>query len=219
MAASGVQSLRFALYWGAFQPYATWNDVPAAQRAQFSERRRRQRPDPVRAARHARRRRRGRGLSLLPSVLAAPPWDGKGPSNANTLIPRRTAPYANFLTVAHPSVRTTRHLLADAPSEAGDPLVADLERAESSTSLWPTQPFAQDYVTLLRVAHAAIKQADPGAKVVLAGFPSAPGFTSWDYLNQVYRIRRARGQFDVAAVHPYTKQPAGVITIIGLMRR
>ncbi len=68
-------------------------------------------------------------------------------------------------------------------------------------------------------AHAAIKQADSSAKVVLAGFPSAPGFTSWDYLNQIYAITGARGLFDVAAVHPYTKRPAGVITIIGKMRQ
>ena len=218
MAASGVQSLRFALYWGAYQPYASWNDVPADQRALFSN----DGVDSVPtqfgpldtlvgdAAR--------RGLSLLPSVLAAPQWDGKGPSNANTLIPQRTGPYANFLKVLirrygpqgtfwqshHPKLAIRQWQIWNEPNEL---------------SLWPTQPFAHDYVTLLRAAHAAIKQADPGAKVVLAGFPSAPGFTSWDYLNQIYKIKGARSQFDVAAVHPYTKQPAGVITIIGLMRK
>ncbi len=218
MASSGVQSMRFALYWGAFQPYATWNDVPAAQRAQFSSDGVDNVPTQFGALDTLVADAAGSGISLLPSVLAAPPWDGKGPANAITQIPRRTAPYANFLTVLirrygprgtfwqthHPKLAIRSWQIWNEPNE---------------TSLWPTQPFAKDYVSLLRVAHAAIKQADPSAKVVLAGFPSAPGFTSWDYLNQVYRIRGARGQFDVAAVHPYTKQPAGVITIIGKMRQ
>ena len=218
MARSGVQSVRFALYWGAIQPYATTNDVPADQRSQYSS------DGVVRvptnwapldaivgdAA--------GRGLSLLPSVLAAPVWDGKGPSGANTLIPQRAGLYANFLRALilrygphgtfwrthHPKYAIRSWQIWNEPNE---------------TSLWPTQPFAKDYVALLRSAHTAIKRADPSAKVVLAGFPSAPGFTSWDYLNQVYAVKGARGQFDVAAVHPYTKQPAGVITIIQKMRQ
>ena len=218
MARSGVQSVRFALYWGAIQPYATINDVPADQRAQYSS----DGVDSVPtnwvpldtlvgdAA--------SRGLSLLPSVLAAPAWDGKGPPGANTLIPQRTGPYANFLKALvlrygprgsfwrthHPKLAIRSWQIWNEPNE---------------TSLWPTQPFAKAYVALLRAAHQAIKQADPSAKVVLAGFPSAPGFTSWDYLNQVYAVKGSRGLFDVAAVHPYTKQPAGVITIIGKMRQ
>ncbi len=218
MARSGVESVRFALYWGAIQPYATINDVPADQRSQYSS----DGVDTVPtnwapldtlvgdAA--------SRGLSLLPSVLAAPVWDGKGPSGANTLIPQRTGPYANFLRALilrygprgtfwrthHPKDAIRSWQIWNEPNE---------------TSLWPTQPFAKDYVALLRAAHAAIKRTDPSAKVVLAGFPSAPGFTSWDYLNQIYAVKGARGLFDVAAVHPYTRQPAGVITIIQKMRQ
>ena len=130
MARSGVQSVRFALYWGAIQPYATINDVPADQRAQYSS----DGVDSVPtnwvpldtlvgdAA--------SRGLSLLPSVLAAPAWDGKGPPGANTLIPQRTGPYANFLKALVLRYGSARLVLADPSPEAGDPLLADLERAE-----------------------------------------------------------------------------------------
>jgi hypothetical protein len=79
---------------------------------------------------------------------------------------------------------------------------------------WPIQPFAPSYVALLRAAHAAIKRADPGAKVVLAGFPNA----SWKRLAEVYKIAGSRHLFDVVDVHPYTKQPAGVIEILKLVR-
>ena len=81
-------------------------------------------------------------------------------------------------------------------------------------SFWPTRPWEKDYVALLRAAHAAIKQADPGAKVVLAGLPNF----SWLYLKSIYKVPGARAAFDVAAVHPYTADPAGVITIIKFFR-
>jgi hypothetical protein len=218
MASSGVQSMRFALYWGALQPYASWNDVPADQRADFSSDGVDNVPTEFGALDTLVADAAGSGISLLPSVLAAPSWDGKGPPNATTGIPRRTGPYANFLTALirrygprgtfwqshHPKLAIRSWQIWNEPNE---------------TSLWPTQPFAKDYVSLLRAAHGAIKRADPGAKVVLAGFPGAPGNTPWGFLAEVYAVKGAGGQFDVAAVHPYTKQPAGVITIIGKMRQ
>jgi hypothetical protein len=80
---------------------------------------------------------------------------------------------------------------------------------------WPKQPFAPSYVALLRAAHQAIKAADPGAQVVLGGLPD----TSWLSLKSIYAIRGARKLFDVVALHPYTKQPQGVITILKLVRQ
>jgi hypothetical protein len=79
---------------------------------------------------------------------------------------------------------------------------------------WPTQPFARSYVALLGAAHSAIKRADRGARVVLAGVPNF----SWQVLNSIYRVRGSRGLFDVVDVHPYTKRPAGVIKILQLVR-
>jgi hypothetical protein len=75
---------------------------------------------------------------------------------------------------------------------------------------WSVQPFAAAYVKLLAAARAALKAADPGAKVVLAGFADF----SWQYLAEVYRVHGARQLFDVAAIHPYTAKPSGVIEIL-----
>jgi hypothetical protein len=78
------------------------------------------------------------------------------------------------------------------------------------TSYWSVQPFAPGYVQLLAAAHTAIKAADPGAKVVLAGLADF----SWRYLAQIYAVHGASQLFDIVALHPYTAQPQGVITII-----
>ena len=81
-------------------------------------------------------------------------------------------------------------------------------------SYWSVSPsWAPSYVRLLRSAHAAIKRADPGAKVVLAGLPNYV----WTDLAKVYAAG-GRNLFDVVAVHPYTKVPSGVITILRLVR-
>ena len=69
-------------------------------------------------------------------------------------------------------------------------------------------------MALLRAAHTAIKRADPHAKVVLAGMPNY----SWVQLKAFYKVRGARRQFDVVAVHPYTAQPDGVIAILQRVR-
>ncbi len=66
---------------------------------------------------------------------------------------------------------------------------------------WDKQPFQRSYVSLLRAAHSAIKQADPNAKVVLASMPNF----SWKQLAGIYKIHGARKLFDVVGVHPYTK--------------
>jgi hypothetical protein len=57
---------------------------------------------------------------------------------------------------------------------------------------------AADYVALLRVAHPAIKNADPAATVVLAG----PSYNDTGWLAEAYAAG-AGGRFDVLATHPY----------------
>ena len=67
---------------------------------------------------------------------------------------------------------------------------------------WSDQPFAADYVALLRDAGAAIKAVDPGAKIVLAGLVG----TSWTALQTVYQAG-GKSLFDVVAIHPFTLDP------------
>jgi hypothetical protein len=68
---------------------------------------------------------------------------------------------------------------------------------------------------MLSAARVAIKSADPSAKIVLAGMANY----SWIDLSKVYKVQGARSLFDVVAIHPYTKTPRGVITILSYVRR
>jgi arabinogalactan endo-1,4-beta-galactosidase len=82
------------------------------------------------------------------------------------------------------------------------------------TFYWPRRPFAPSYVALVRAAHQAIKSADAGAKVVLAGMPNL----AWQYLEDIYKVSGARSAFDVASVNPYTVQPKNVIVFLQKVR-
>jgi hypothetical protein len=75
------------------------------------------------------------------------------------------------------------------------------------------QPFAKPYARLLRTAYRAVKDADRGATVVLAGFANY----SWRDLAKAYDagIRRS---FDIAAVHPFSGLPGHALKIMRLNR-
>jgi hypothetical protein len=210
--ASGVESLRVAVDWSTIQPVRSPAQLPSAVRSQFVG----VGGIPTRfglldrlltaAAR--------RELSLLPVVEYTPRWAATRPSNPAS-PPRSDAAYGAFLTalvrrygprgsfwVAHPRLHAMPVRMWQIWNEP------------HFTSYWTRQPFAQSYVRLLAAAHAAIKAIDPQAKVVLGGLADL----SWDYLTQIYQVPGARRLFDVVAIHPYTAQPQGVITILDRVR-
>jgi len=64
---------------------------------------------------------------------------------------------------------------------------------------WPSGPDPADYTAMLRAAYPAIKQADPGATVVMGGVSGS----DYTFLQGIYSAGGG-AYFDVAAVHPYT---------------
>jgi hypothetical protein len=76
------------------------------------------------------------------------------------------------------------------------------------------QPHARDYVRLARAARSAIKDADPGARVVMAGYADR----SWDSVAALY-CAGAEGVFDVVAIHRYTFEPRNVLRAVQFARR
>jgi hypothetical protein len=193
---SGVESVRLVVDWSRLQPSANgpirFGDL-----------------DPVVAAAAA------RGLSVLPVVERTPAWDALSPGVSGS-PPRATAPFAAFLTALVKRYGPAGNFWPAHPNVARVPIrMWQIWNEPHFTSYWSVQPFAPGYVKLLGAAHAAIKSADPGAKVVLAGLADF----SWQYLAQIYRVPGARGLFDVVALHPYTAQPQGVITIMQRARK
>ncbi len=211
MVANGVQSIRAAFSWAAAQPYKTGADVPADLKSQFTDvggvPTNFQVTDMV-VGDAARER-----LRVLPTVLYAPDWDAvRNPNGVDT--PRRSGPYAAYLTALIGRYGPHGSFWRVNPGIPRMPIRSWQVWNEPNLSYYWHQPFASSYVSFLRVAHAAVKRADPGAQVVLGALTN----TAWKSLGQVYRIRGARGLFDVVAVNGFTKLPANVMLFMLFVR-
>jgi polysaccharide biosynthesis protein PslG len=213
MVASGVESLRVEFDWNAAQPYAKESDVPAAKRKNFTI---------IGGVPTSFASTDGivglaakRGLSILGVVLVTPTWAAGTHLPATYNLPASNSTYAHFLTALVQRYGPNGSFWREHPTIKPVPIRMWQIWNEPNLQLyWPDTPFAPGYVAMLSAAHAAIKDADPGAKVVLAGMPNFV----WDDLATIYAVHGARRLFDAVAVHPFTSQPAGVITILQKVR-
>jgi hypothetical protein len=213
MVASGVETIRVQIDWASIEPYSSWSDVPAARRSEFTN------VAGLPLYLHALDGFIGeaadRGLSILPLVANAPGWDAvpqSGTIYAHT--PRDPTPYGFFLD------GLIQRYGPHGTFWRGRARKMTLRTWEvwnepNLKSYWDDAPFASSYVLLLKVAHDAIKRADPGATVVLGGLAN----DSWNALAAILRAPGAVRLFDVAGIHPYTRQPAGVLTILERVRQ
>jgi hypothetical protein len=200
MTRAGVESVRLPVFWAAMQPT---RDGPI----DFSG------TDRLIGGAAA------RGLRILPNVARTPDWAALRPGTAyNASPPRDPATYAAFLTAlvhrygpggdywrAHPGARAVPVRAYQIWNEPGQPYY------------WTEQPFARSYVRLLAAARAAIKAADRGAKIVLAGLNSGYGFLSWTDLAKIYAAGGGR-LFDEAAQNPFSLRTANVVRSVRLFR-
>lgn len=205
---SGVESLRVGVDWSVMQPYSSAAAVPSADRSQFTTVAGvpTQFSDLDRIVGSAARR----GLPVLPVVVSTPSWSALQPSNPGS-PPKSAATYASFLTALVNRYGPKGSFWSAHPDLPRVPIrMWQIWNEPHMAKYWSEQPFAASYVKLLAAARSALKAADPGAKVVLAGLANY----SWRYLASIYRVPGARRLFDVVAIHPYTAQPRGVITIL-----
>ena len=212
MVSSGVESVRAVFDWATAQPYKTPADVPTDQQSGFTT------VGGVPTNFGSTDRVVGeaaqRGLSVLPLVLYAPGWDSRTNKHGFDM-PRRSAPYASYLTALIGRYGPRGSYWRSHPQIPRLPIRKWQIWNEPNLSLYWTQPFAKTYVPLLKAAHDAIKKADPGAKVVLGALTNF----AWKAIGQIYAVRGASNLFDVAAVNGFTKNVSGVLTFMHLMRR
>jgi len=214
MVASGVESVRVVFDWSTVQPYQSWADVPANEQGQFVDVG--GIPTDFTTLDQLVGLAAARGLTVLPVILNAPSWDGESLPGGTVEIPRSPGPYAAFARALVERYGPRGTFWANDPYGAKLPIeMWQIWNEPNIPAFWPKQPYYAGYVALLRAAHAAIKSADPTAKVVLAGLPNY----SWLELGRIYKFRGARKLFDAVAVHPYTKTPQGVITILTYVRQ
>lgn len=152
------------------------------------------------------------GIELLPVVIAAPPWARQGiDAEAPPRDPKEYCDYLRALIGRYGPNGTFWTLHPELPVR---PIrIWQIWNEVSENYQWTIKKgadWAPGYGQLLRAAYDAIKAADPGAKVVLAGFPNR----SWDHLEHLYQKGNIKGKFDIAAVHPFTAKAKGVVTIV-----
>jgi hypothetical protein len=214
MVATGVESLHVSFDWAQSQPYAGWDQVPAAERSRFQDVN--GMPTDFSALDRLVRLTAQRRLTLLPEVVDAPAWDGDAYRRAVVRLPRTPEPYAAFVASLVRRYGPSGTFWSANPSVPRTPITMwQIWNEPNLVTFWPAQPFATRYVALLRAAHDAIKSADPAAQVVLGGLTNY----SWLDLGRIYQVPGAGSLFDVVAVHPYTRTPDGVVTILGYVRR
>jgi hypothetical protein len=214
MVASGVESVRVVFDWAAVQPHRRWNAVPPAERSQFVD------VGGVPTNFNSLDTLVGlaaqRGMTVLPVVQNAPGWDGQSYRGGIVTLPRSAGPYAAFVGTLVRRYGRAGSFWSAHPQLPRVPIeMWQIWNEPNIPAFWPPQPYYSRYLALLRAADTAIKSADRSAKVVLAGLPNY----SWIELARIYRFPGARKLFDLVAVHPYTKQPQGVITILGYVRQ
>ena len=193
MAKAGVSSIRMSFYWNRLEPKKgslqldeTDAIVAAAARS---------------------------NLDVLPVVTGTPVWAKANPYDA-AAPPKDPQDYAGFLQALIKRYGPDGSLWKEQPDLPKRPIGAwQIWNEPSHDYYWSQQPWAPSYVKLLAVANKAIKQSDPKALTVLAGFPDR----SWDSLAAI-EDAGATGNFDVAALHPYTAKVKNVLKIVELGR-
>ncbi len=153
------------------------------------------------------------GMHVVPVVLRVPSWARIVAGNFAS-PPKDPKTYGAFLAALIGRYGPGGTFWADNPSLPVRPQ-RDWEvwNEPNLNRYWSSPiPFAKGFVALMKVAHDAIKQADPGGRVILAAF----GNDSWRALRKAYAAGLRGSMFDVAALHPFSGRLSNVLKIIRL---
>ena len=195
MKRTGVRTARNVFSWAAMQPSQDQAPDLTATDALVA-----------RAARN--------DIEILPIVMYAPAWARINPDD-DASPPRDPADYVGFLNTLVARYGPSGSFWSEHPEITKRPLRTwQIWNEPQLRYQWADKDWEAGYGKLLHAAHDALKKADPGCKVVLAG---ATNF-AWDALASLYEKGNIKGEFDVAALHPYTGSAARVVTVATLFR-
>ncbi len=170
------------------------------------------------------------GIKVLPFLTGAPEWAVPGkpvPGTGGTLkaparLPvsgaARTA-WVSFLTAAVARYGPTGSFWSEHPGVPRRPIREWQIWNEPNFKYFIAKPNPAEYGTLVKISNTALRAADPGAQVVLAGLFSRPKGSrdrrtgkhkslNWyasDFVDAMYkRTPGIKGRFAAVALHPYT---------------
>lgn len=85
---------------------------------------------------------------------------------------------------------------------------------------WHPHPDPAAYARLLAASAPAIRDADPRARVALAGVaPVGDGLPTWVFLRRLFRVHGVRRNFDLVSLHPYSASLRQLNYAVGKVRR
>jgi hypothetical protein len=207
MAAGGIETVRWPLVWSSIQPTAKggydWTGIDQT----------------VETATRA-------GLRILPSLGSTPRWLARKPTTLPIDSARQRAAWAAFVRAAverygpggefwrEHSGRQTGGLPTYEPAPALPPLkpmpIREWQVWNEPNFFYFAYPASPTrYAKLVKASSSAIRGADPGAKVVLAGLFGEPtahgrrGMPAAAFLNRLYAVPGLRTRFDGVSLHPY----------------
>jgi Beta-galactosidase len=194
MAAHGVETARVQFLWARAEPAKSQFDFTSTDKwVQL-------------AAAH--------GIRLLPVVQTTPRWL-RIEARRDGSPPRKISEFGPFMRALVGRYGPNGTFWSEHPELAKTPVRDWVMWNEPHLfAYWSAPHWEKGYGELLRTGYKAVKKADPGAKVVLAGMTGA----SWEILADLYAKTKIHGFFDVLAVHPYTKFPSGLPRIVRRVR-
>lgn len=196
MASSGVESVRTVFSWARAQP------TPGVTSFEQTD------ALVARAARHNQR--------LLPVVLWAPQWARLYPEK-DASPPAREEDFASYLTALVDRYGPGGTFWSEHPELRRRPVRAWQVWNEPHIDYYwhaPDGVWAPGYGKLLKAANAAIKAADPRAKVVAAALADY----AWRYLDKIYD-QGTRRSFDIVAINFFTSRPRNVLRALRHVRK
>jgi hypothetical protein len=205
----GVESIRIPVGWGSVQPVKNgqfdWtgfdNQVEEAAKA---------------------------GIKVLPFLSGAPEWavpaktvPGAGGLKAPARLPvsgaGRTG-WASFLTAAVARYGPTGSFWSEHPGVPKRPIRIWQIWNEPNFKYFIAKPNPAEYGKLVKISYTALRAADPGAKIVLAGLFARPkgartasgkhkslNWYASDFISRMYKTTPGiKTRFNGVALHPYT---------------
>lgn len=156
-----------------------------------------------------------RGLRVLPVVLGSPAWARKDPK-IDFSSPTQKGRDA-YVALCQAMVRRYGPggtLWAENPSVTPLPVRQwQIWNEPDGQHFWQETPRLPAYAKLLAAAYPAIKALDPGATVILAGFPGDGSIQ----LEKLYKLG-VGDRFDAVASHPFTFEVANVRKLLERFR-
>lgn len=183
------------------------------------------------------------GIDVLPTVSGVPTWavpsvpvQGGGGSKAPAHLPVSgvaASGWKSLLTQAAERYGPGGDFWALHPSLPVRPVRTWQIYNEPNFKFFVARPNPTEYGKLVKISHAALKLADPGAQVLLAGLFAQPGGSrtpsgkhksiNWfasDFLTRMYKTNPGiKSRFTGVALHPYTQYASTIPAIVGELRK